>query len=103
MSYSKVNHETENVGSMHMEKITINIDSLASAGGEPFTPSNETKLISDAKLVTVTGQADPGYNVTWDHTTGEVAVTETAGSTGPLADVGSTTAVGEVELTIMGS
>ena len=103
MSYSVEGRETESAGSMHYEKVILNIDSLANAGNEPVAATDETGLVDSAVDAHVAGQEIAGYTISYDHINDRINVTECAGASGQHADVAAGTDVGEIELVVVGT
>lgn len=105
MTYAVSDRVTENVGSMHYEKVTLDITSLANAGNEPVGATDETRLIEDAVEVRIAGQENGGYQVTYDHINDQIDAKYAdydAAADGVLIDVPAATDVGEVELVVVG-
>jgi len=100
MTHSTTNTERENQGSVDAAFHTIDITALDAAGSESYDPSAELGLEGATRYgVTVRGLADDSYRAVYNHTTGELAVTNAADGT----DVASGTAVGEVVLHVVGA
>jgi hypothetical protein len=99
MTYSVVNTERENHGSVDVAYVTIDITSLENAGNEPFDPGAVTGLDDAAEYgVAVRGAEDPTVQVAWDHVNEQLDVINVSDAT----DVTSTTDVGEVILKVEG-
>lgn len=106
MGYSVSDRSTENIGSLHMERITLDITSLSDAGHEAVAATDETRLITNADHAYVAGQENGGYHLSYDHINGQLHAKYAdydAASDGVLIDVPSSTDVGEVELVVVGS
>lgn len=100
MTYSVTNTERENHGSVDAVYATVDITSLDSAGAEPFDPGAALGLEDGAEYgVSVRGQEDGSYLVTWDHINGNLRVVNVADGT----DVASGTDVGEVVVGVVGT
>lgn len=102
MAYDIVDRETENFGSLHYEKLVLDITSLAAAGAEAIAPTAETRLVDRAIDVHVAGQVTGGYTISYDHVNEQINVTESADLNQQHADVAAGTAVGQVELVVVG-
>lgn len=106
MTYSVSDVTEENSGSYWVEWITLNITSLSNAGHEAVTLTNETKHIDRVNGVSVEGQENGGYHITYDHLNDRVSVKYAdydAAADGVLINVPSTTDVGEVVLKVEGT
>lgn len=107
MTHSTVDTSPESGGSTDVVFHTIDITSLDNAGAETYDPDAEVGVAVDATGgISVVGQENGGYHVTWDHVNGQLAVkysdNDQAGD-GVLIDVPSTTDVGEVRLKVEGT
>jgi len=105
MTHNTVETKRESGGSTDRAFHTIDITSLDSAGTESIDLDNETGVEPQHHGVDVVGQANGGYHITWDHTTGTLSVKYAdydAAADGVLIDVPSGTAVGEVRLRVEG-
>ena len=100
MTYSTVNRERENRGSVDAVFHTIDITSLDAAGVENYDPGTATGLEApDEYGVRVVGQEDEALHIVWDHLAGELAVLNVSDAT----DVANNTDVGEVVLEVVGT
>lgn len=99
MTYTTVNTERENHGSVDGVFHRIDITSLDAAGAENYAPGTATGLEDAGRYgVSVVGQEDESLHIAWDHVAGELAVLNVADGT----DVTSGSAVGEVLLHVVG-
>lgn len=99
MTYSVSDRSTESLGSLHQERIVLDVTSLSNAGHEAVAATDETRLIKNADHAYVAGQEDPTYMFAYDHINGVLHVVNVADG----SDVVSTTDVGEVELVVVGN
>jgi hypothetical protein len=99
MTYSTVNTERENYGSVDAVLHTINITELDAAGVEEYAPGTATGLEDASEYgVSVRGQEDETVAVVWDHLDAELKVKNRDDGT----DVANNTDVGEVMLEVVG-
>lgn len=98
MTYSIADRTTESYGSLHMERLVVNITSLANAASEPFTPGDETRLVDRVDHAYIAGVEADAMTVQYDHLSEQFNVNNDDG-TDPTAG----TDVGEVELVVVGS
>jgi hypothetical protein len=112
MGYNVVDRSTENLGSLHQERITLDITTdgaltgLSDNGFEAVAASDETRLVQNPDHAYVAGQENGGYHFSYDHINDQLSVKYAdydAGADGVLIDVPSGTDVGEVELVVVGS
>lgn len=105
MTHSTIAAEAENSGSMDVVYHTIDITATDALGSESYDPEAEVGVDVSDHGIAVAGQADAGYVVKWDHTTGQFQVKygdNDAAADGPLIDVPAGTAVGQVRLRVEG-
>jgi len=99
MTYSLINTERENHGSVDAAYVTVDITSLDSAGFEPFDPDAVAGLSDPSEYgVRVVGQESTAQLIRWDSLNSRISVVEVADGT----DTTSGTDVGEVILELHG-
>lgn len=105
MPFNVVDRSTENFGSMHMERITIDITTdgeltgLSDAGHEAIDAGSQARLVDWVNHVYVAGQEDPSFAIAYDHLNDQLHVHDVSDGT----TTASGTDVGEVELVVVGS
>lgn len=106
MTHSTVEAKEESGGSTDVVFHTINITSLDAAGAETYDPDAELGVSVDSTGgISVVGQENGGYHVTWDHLNAQLSVKYAdydAAADGVLIDVPAATDVGEVVLKVEG-
>jgi len=99
MTYSTVNVERENHGSVEAVYHRVNVTSLDAAGVENYDPGTATGLEDAAEYgVSVVGQEDESLHIVWDHLAAELAVLNVSDG----SDVANNTDIGEVLLKVEG-
>lgn len=99
MAYDVVESTTENIGSLHQERIVLDVASLSDAGHEAVAAGDEANVISRVDHAYVAGQEDPTYKFAYDHINDQLHAVAVADGT----DVTASTDVGEVELIVVGN
>lgn len=95
----------ENLGARMVEEVTVDVTSLTNAGNEPLSTWTSESGIDVVQNFQVVGQENGQYLITPDHLNDQVTVKEvndTGDGTGGVADVASTTDIGEVKLRLEG-
>jgi hypothetical protein len=92
MTYAVDDRDTENIGSLHAEILTLNITSLDGAAAEPFT-RDDTRTIQRLLGLVVLGREDDGYDFGYDTVNGAITVTNASDGSDVTAgsDVGTVT------------
>ncbi|GGO03523.1 hypothetical protein [Haloarcula pellucida] len=94
-----------NGGAMQVTTEVVDVTNLSNAGHHVWDPAANTD-IDNPQAVSVIGQEDPTYDITWDHVNGDrfhvTEVNDTGDGTGGVQDVASGTDIGEVKLRVEG-
>lgn len=94
-----------NGGALEVDHVTKTVASLTNIGGEPLSTWLQDSDIDRPLGVTVAGQSDGGYVLSYDPTTEELHAKYAdydAAADGALIDVPAGTAVGDITLRIEG-